>query len=103
MSRMTCPNNCDAATVFSMRSPASAGLLKVRRVGASSPAARSGRRTPADRTARADGPPNVARLAEVRRQIAAGTYLTDDKLDTAVNRLLDALRQGARSNTTAVA
>jgi len=29
------------------------------------------------------------RVAAIRAQIAAGTYETDDKLDTAVNRLLD--------------
>ncbi len=33
-----------------------------------------------------------ARLTEIRREIAAGTYLTDEKLDAAVQRLFEALR-----------
>lgn len=31
------------------------------------------------------------RIAEVRREIAAGRYITDDKLDVVVGRLLDVL------------
>ena len=32
-----------------------------------------------------------ARVAEIRREIAAGTYLTTDKIDAVVGKLLDVL------------
>ncbi len=44
-------------------------------------------RTPADPGA----PGSAARIAELRRQIAAGTYLTQDKLDAAIEALHAAL------------
>ena len=39
-----------------------------------------------------------ARLAEIRRQIAAGTYLTEEKLDVACARLGRVLRRLIREN-----
>ncbi len=46
---------------------------------------------------------SAARAAEIRRQIAAGTYLTDQKLNVAVERLLAVLRRRPRRTRTAVA
>ncbi len=37
----------------------------------------------------------TARIAEIRRQIADGTYLTEEKLDAAVERLCAALHEPA--------
>lgn len=39
------------------------------------------------------------RIAEVRAQIAAGTYLTDDKLDYVAGRLRDVLQQDTVPHT----
>ncbi len=38
---------------------------------------------------------STARIAEIRRQIAEGTYLTEEKLDVAVEQLCAALRTPA--------
>jgi hypothetical protein len=56
-----------------------------------------------DGTARVGGGPSAARISEVRRQIAGGTYLTDEKLDLAVERMLDELCLHTRAGTMAVA
>ncbi|MEM9366650.1 MAG: flagellar biosynthesis anti-sigma factor FlgM [Planctomycetota bacterium] len=42
-------------------------------------------------TSASDGEIRVDRVAEIRRQIASGTYETPDKLDAALDRLLDEL------------
>ncbi len=44
--------------------------------------------------------PPEADLLALRRQIVAGTYLTDDKLDIAVERLLKVLTGPARRQAT---
>lgn len=42
-------------------------------------------------TSASEGEIRVDRVAEIRRQIASGTYETPDKLDAALDRLLDEL------------
>jgi hypothetical protein len=43
------------------------------------------------------------RVHEIRRQIAAGTYLTEAKLNTAIDRLVAALEDGADATGRAIA
>ncbi|MBK9118510.1 MAG: hypothetical protein IPM18_02760 [Phycisphaerales bacterium] len=38
----------------------------------------------------------ATRIAQIRRQIAEGTYLTSDKLEAALERLLESVRQVPR-------
>lgn len=38
----------------------------------------------------------ATRIAQIRRQIAEGTYLTSDKLEAALDRLLESVRQVPR-------